>query len=149
MFVTHASSEYGYNAAMPCSFTCVREEDLLKHKFINSFELIEYIKHYCFFATFQRFTTLMFNYHHGSRTLTTQPYWNIINCLVTTCDATFPVHYFRILYLKSSIIETTKLRIIFITVQKLLCHYSYAKNYLYLMFRTFNMWTIFLGNILL
>ena len=42
-FVTHASSEYRYNAAMPCSFTCVKEADLLKHKFINSFELIEYI----------------------------------------------------------------------------------------------------------
>ena len=39
----HAFSEYGYNAAMQCSFTCVREADLLKHKFINSFELIEYI----------------------------------------------------------------------------------------------------------
>ena len=41
--VTHVSSEYGYNAAMPCSFTCVREADLFKQKFINSFELVEYI----------------------------------------------------------------------------------------------------------
>ena len=32
MFVTHASSEYGYNVAMPCSLTCEREADLLKHK---------------------------------------------------------------------------------------------------------------------
>ena len=35
-----------------------KESDLLKYKFINSFEIIEYIKHYCFFATFQRFALL-------------------------------------------------------------------------------------------
>ena len=121
MFVTHASSEYGYNAAMPCSFTCVKEADLLKHKFINSFEL-----------NWIHLTLLLFRHFskvcHGSRTLTTQPYWNITNCLVTTCDATFAVHNFRIFYLNSSIIENTKLRIIFITVQKL-CHYSYAEKW--------------------
>ena len=66
-----------------------------------------------------------------------------------TGDATFAMHDFRILYLNSSIIETTKLRIIFITVKKLLCHYSYTENDLYLIFRTFSMWTIFLDNTLL
>ena len=149
MFVTHASSEYRYNAAMPCSFTCVREADLLKDNFLNSFELIEYMWHYCFFATFQRFITLLLNYLHGSRTLTTQLYWNIINCLVTTCDATFAVRDFRILYLISSIRETTKLLIIFITVQKLLCHYSYAEKWSIFTVLNISTWTIFLGNILL
>ena len=129
MFVTHASSECRYNAAMPCSFTCVREADLFKHKFINSFELIEYIEHYCFSPLFKGLLRLCLTIFTGVETLITQPYWNIINCLVTTCDATLAVHDFRILYLNSSIIETTKLRIIFISEQKLLCHYSFAEKW--------------------
>ena len=91
----------------------------------------------------------MFNYFHGGSTLTTQPYLNIVNCLVTTCDATLAVHDFRILYLNSSIIGTTKLHIVFITAQKLLCHYSYSKKRSIFIVLNISTWTIFLGNTLL
>ena len=66
-----------------------------------------------------------------------------------TRDAILAMQDFQILYRNSSIVQINELHITFISVRKLLFNYSYVKNNLYLMFLTFSMWTIFLGNTLL
>ena len=66
-----------------------------------------------------------------------------------TRDAILAMQDFQILYRNSSIVQINELHITFKSVWKLLFNYSYVKNNLYLMFLTFSMWTIFLGNTLL
>ena len=66
-----------------------------------------------------------------------------------TGDAILAMQDFQILYRNSSIVQINELHITFISVRKLLFNYSYVKNNIYLMFLTFSMWTIFLGNIIL